>query len=664
MNKRKIFKTLISSEEALKRLEEQCKIEPFGLEEVSLVDAYGRVLGEDVVANLDVPNFDRATMDGFAVKSSDTFGAREDQPVHLNVVGVSHPGSKPTEEVKQKCAVEVGTGAPIPKGANAVVMIEYTQTSMNQLRIYRPVSVGENIMPAGKDMMTGEIVLRKWQKISPREVGVLAALGLEKIKVCCKPRVAIISTGKELVHPGAMLEYAQIYDINSSSISAAVKENGAIPLEPIIVTDNFAFIKNALTKALAEADIVLCSGSTSAGAGDILHRIIKRLGPPGIIAHGLTVKPGKPTIIAIVQDKPLIGLPGYPTSALIIFNLIVAPIIRKMAGWPEIDEMPMIDAKVPIKIFSAKGRRELLPVQLISGKDGYFVYPVGLGSGAISSMGLADGYIDIPKNQEYLDENDRVRVKLFSQEIQPADLIVMGSHCTGIDLILQHLRTRKPYLKAKIVNTGSIGGIEAVERGEADIAGIHLLDEDTKEYNLPFLQQFNLSNRAYLIRGYTREQGLIVAKGNPKNIRDFKDILRKDITFINRNRGSGTRVLLDLNLRIIADNLKITFEVLKEKINGYDVEAKSHSAIAAAISQGKADTGLGIRTVSHYYGLDFVHQADEKYDFLIPVDRKDKEAVKNFLDILKSPILHNDLKEKMPGLTATMQTGTVLTGKK
>ncbi|MEE9586053.1 MAG: substrate-binding domain-containing protein, partial [Nitrososphaerales archaeon] len=371
-------------------------------------------------------------------------------------------------------------------------------------------------------------------------------------------------------------------------------------------------------------------------------------------------KPGKPTILAVTQGRPLIGLPGYPTSALMIFNLIVAPIIRRMAGLPESGETPLIDAKVAVKIFSAKGRRELLPVQLISSKEGYSVYPVGFGSGAISSMALADGFIDIPKNQEFLEEDEEVKVKLFSSELRPADLIIIGSHCTGIDLLLQHMRAHKPNLTFKVVNTGSFGGFKAVERGEADIAGVHLLDEDTGEYNTPFLQRFNLKGRVRLIRGYRREQGLIVAKGNPKGIRGLEDILRKDVTFINRNRGSGTRVLTDIRLKSMADEKKITFENMKKGITGYDIEAKSHSAVAAAVAQGRADVGLAIKTVAHFYNLDFIHIVDERYDFLTPADRSDKESVKLFIDTLVTREFQKDLQKKMPGLKATSETGMVL----
>lgn len=660
MSERKIFKTLTSAEEALSKLEDYCKIEPVGVEEVSRLEAYGRVLAQDVVSAVDVPGFDRATMDGYAVKASDTFGAKEDSPITLRVTGVSQPGDKSASQVGSGEAVEVGTGASMPRGANAVVMVEYTQSSGDTLNVFRAVSPGENVMSAGSDIMTGELVLRRGQRVSPREIGVLAAVGIKSIKVYRKPRVAVISTGNELVQPGEKIGHAQIYDINSSSIAASVLENGGVPLEPRIVRDDPKMIKQTVTDALQQADLILTSGSTSAGAGDILYRIIGDMGSPGILVHGLSVKPGKPTIIAAVDGKPIIGLPGYPTSALMIFHLVVVPIVRRMAGLPETREAPLVAAKTAARIFSEKGRRELLPVHLISSKQGYVVYPVGLGSGAIRSMALADGYIDIPKNQEFLDDGEAVNVRLFSSELHPADLVFMGSHCTGVDLLLQRLRDTSPNLTYKVVNNGSVGGFRAVERGEADIAGVHLLDEASGEYNLPFIARFGLKGRALLIRGYNREQGLIVAKDNPKKIQDFKDLLRSDVVFINRNLGAGTRVLADIHLKELSESEGVSFDEVKRRIQGYDVEAKSHSAVAAAVAQGRVDVGLGIRTVAYFYGLGFIPIADEMYDFLIPVSSAGKDVVKRFLEVLRSKEFQADLRQKMPGLDATSETGKII----
>jgi len=657
MSSRKIFKDLISSEEAMKKLNEKCRIQPLGMEIISIIASNGRVTAEDIISQLDVPTFDRATMDGYAVKAADTFEAKEDQPINLTISGVSQPGAYPTGAVNQGEAVEVGTGSPIPKGANAIVMVEYTQTINNTLRVFRSVSPGENIVAAGSDIMTGELVLRSGEKITPREIGVLSAIGINKVKVHRKPIVAIISTGNELVKAGEKLGFAQIYDINSNSISASVMENGGVPLPPIIVRDNEISIRNAIIESVNKADIILTSGSTSAGSGDIMNKVLTGLAATEIMAHGLTVKPGKPTIIAISKGKPLIGLPGYPTSALMIFNLIVVPLIRRLAGLNDAIDYPLLDARAGSRIYSVKGRRELLPVQVVLSKGSYVTYPVGLGSGAIMSVALADGYIDVPKNQEFIEENESVKVRLLSSQLHPADLVIVGSHCTGIDLLIQHIRRIKPGLAVKIVNAGSLGGVQSMERGEADLAGVHILDEETGEYNVALMKEYNLSKKAFLVRGYMREQGLIVAKGNPKNIKKLEDITLGEIVFINRNQGSGTRLLLDMKLKCIASRRKTSLANLKAMIQGYDTETKSHSAVAAAVAQGKADVGLGIRTVANIYGLDFIHVNDEILDFIILKDRLKKEAVKVFLEALKSKDFQKDLKERMIGLNPLPDTG-------
>ena len=650
----------MSSEDALIKLGKHCKIKPKEIEKRAILDSSGMIIADDIVSSLDVPNFDKASMDGYAIVASDTFGAKEDQPIKLEITGVSQPGAPPSGTINTGKAIEVGTGAPIPGGANSVVMVEYTQIINKELRVYRAVSPGENITPAGSDKRAGEIVLRKGQIISSREIGVLAAIGLNKVPIYRKPKVAIISIGNELVKPGNVLEYAQIFDINSNSVSASVLENGGSPLNPVIVGDNKRIIKDAVISALQEADIVLTSGSTSAGAGDILNTVIEEFGYPGIIVHGLTLKPGKPTLIAVINKKPLIGLPGYPTSALMIFKLIVAPIIRKMAGLPVNNEEPNISANVARKVFSIKGKRELMPVHLISSLSGFSVYPVAYGSGAISTMALADGYVDIPKNQEFLEEGDEVQVKLFSPNVQLADLLIIGSHCTGIDLILQHMRTKMPNLVSKVVNIGSMGGLNSILRGEADISGVHILDENTNEYNIEQLRSQKLFDQVSLIRGYSREQGFIVTKGNTKGITSLSDLLRDDIVFLNRNPGSGTRILIDFKLKVLAKSMNLSFNDIKKKIDGYNVEAKSHQAIAASIAQGKADVGIGIKTVAHFYNLDFIHLDDEMYDFLISSNRAEKKAVKLFFSTLNSKEFKKYLSKKMPGLKPNSLTGRIM----
>ena len=660
LEERKVFRTLVTIEEALAELHKHFRPEPASMDEVRVSDAMGRTLAQDVVAQIDVPGFDRASMDGYAVIAEDTFDADDDDPRTLEIIGRCEAGQQISTSVDRGEAIEISTGAPVPRGSNAVVMVEHTRHVDSTLEIFRSAVPGENIAAAGSDIMTGELVLRRGETITPREVGVLAALGTERVKVFGRPRVAILSTGNELLPPGAPLTYGKIYDINASAIAASVVECGGEPSSLGIVPDNPVVMEEKLKQALQQAELVLTSGSTSAGAGDLVYRIIDRLGKPGVLVHGISVKPGKPALVAVVNGKPLIGLPGYPTSALMIFHALVAPILREMSGMAR-RAVVVVDARLALKAVSAKGRRELLPVHLTTTAAGeYLAYPTVGGSGAISSFSLSDGFIDIPDTVSFVEEGEQVKVHLFGAGLSPADLVVIGSHCVGIDVLIGIVREHRPEFVAKIINTGSLGGLYAINRGEADVAGVHLLDETTGEYNVPFYHRFGLEDKAVLVRGYAREQGLLLPGGNPKGIHGFDDLLRGDVTFVNRNRGSGTRILVDSHLFRIATSRGIKLEELTREMRGYTSEAKSHSAVAAAVAHGRADVGLGIRTVAVIYGLDFVKISDESFDFLLARDRLDKPSVQAFLSALKSEEFASMLSAKTPGLRPSPSTGTVL----
>ena len=657
----KVFRELVSTEEARKRLREHFSAQPVGIEELSLEKCIGRVLAEDIEAMIDVPPFDRASMDGFAVHAKDTFGAEEDKPVTLRVVGRVGAGENPNVSVDEREAVEISTGAPIPKGANAVVMVEYTWRENDLLKVYSPVVPSDNIMGAGSDIMAGELILRRGDFLTPRETAVLSALGVTRTKVFKKPRVGIISTGNEVVSPGTSLEYGKIYDINARSISDSVIDCEGIPKFLGIARDDKAAIKSKIEEGLRVSDVVILSGGTSAGVGDLLYRVIDEIGKPGILVHGVSVKPGKPVIIAVVNGRPLFGLPGYPTSALMMFNIFVQPILREMAGLRAEAEKRIIEARTAERIYSSFGRYEYMPINIVRTEKGdYTVYPVPGGSGAITTLAEADGFIEVPGDRAFLDEGEKVSVELFSLELKPADLMIIGSHCLGIDLILRLMRSRKLFFRTKVINTGSSGGLSAIRRGEADIAGTHLLDEKTGEYNIPFMERFGIADKAVFIRGYMREQGLLVAKSNPKRIQGLEDLTEGKLSFINRNPGSGTRILLDMKLQEIAEKKHLSFEKIKTGIKGYEVEAKSHTAVAVAILQGKADLGLAIRAAAEMYSLDFIPIADERYDFLVQKSRLSKPGVQAFLEVLRSAEFKKELKEKLPGLSPTEDTGAVI----
>jgi len=659
-SERKIFRDLQSLEKASSSFWAAYQERIQAVEKIALERALGRVLAEDVFSGIDVPGFDRAAMDGFAVTAASTFGADEQHPVRLKVVAEVEAGDSSAYSALAGEALEIATGAPMPKGTDAVVMVEYTKRDGSEVLAYKSISPGENVTGAGSDIMTGELLLRKSERITPREVGLLAAIGLSQVSVFSKPRVAIFSSGNELVKPGDSLRFAKIYDINGPAVSAAIAECGGEPQFLGILPDNYSAVKDSLDSALRDADVVISSGSTSSGPGDLFYRAVDDLGEPGVIVHGLTLKPGKPALLGIVKGKPIFGLPGYPTSALMIFHMLVAPIIRRLANAPESTPVK-VSATSPMKFFKARGRRELLPVQLITQPHGGLIaYPMQSGSGAVSSFSMADGFADLPETQEYVDEGEKMEIQLFGRELTPASLVVIGSHCVGIDIAFSMLKERDPNFLGRTINVGSVGGFHAVKRGEADMAGVHLQDEVSGEYNLPFLSSYGLKESAVLVRGYDREQGLIVKEDNPKKIREIQDLLREDVRFINRNKGSGTRLLTDRHLTTLASSLGTDLESLSMKIHGYGYEVKSHSAVAAAVKNDRADVGFGIRTVAEVPGLDFIKLDDEKYDFLIGEDRMGKRQVQAFVNLLGSEEFSAALRTRAPGLSSNKQSGTIL----
>jgi len=523
------------------------------------------------------------------------------------------------------------------------------------VKVYRATHPGENVSSAGSDLMAGELALRRGVKLSSRELGILAALGLKEVACYVRPRVAILSTGSELAEPGSMLPPGKIYDINSFSLHAAVVELGCIPLFLGVVPDEASRLKAKILEGLSHAHLVLVSGGTSAGAGDILYRVLEELSG-SLLFHGVAVKPGKPTVAAVVEGKLVIGLPGYPTSALMIFHRLVKPVLAAMMGF-QLGEEEAVEAVLGEKVFSEQGRREFLPVHLYLGEKGLVAFPCKGGSGAITTLASADGFLEIGEDRVILDEGEKVRVRLLTREFRPPHLVIVGSHCLGLELLLKILREDYPWLVFKTVNVGSAGGLAALRRGEADIAGVHLLDEETGQYNIPFLERYGLGGRVALFRGYQRRQGFLVAKGNPKQFKGVQDLLRPDICMINRNPGSGTRILLDLHLRRLAEKLGLSFEELTSKVKGYEVEARSHSAVASAIAQGRADVGLGIETIASQYGLDFIPLTLEQYDFAVRLESLSKPSVQAFLQTLSSQKFKDALTSQTRGLIPTQDTG-------
>jgi len=409
-----MFRKLRSLDEAKQILKQNFTPKPVGVEQIPLSEAHNRVLAEDIIAPIDVPPFSRSTVDGYAVKAADTFGAEEDQPIALKLCGSVRVGETPSVTIEKGTTVEIVTGAPLPKGADAVVMLEYVVQKNNTIFTHRSVSNGENVMKAGSDIHKDEVILKKSQTLSSREIGVLAALGFAQVNVYKRPRVAVVSTGAEIVEPGKPLSPGKIYDINAHTISAAVTECGGEPIGLEIVPDETNRLKTTLRKALDSADILMTSGGVSVGPTDIVPKMLNTLGKPGVIVSGIAVKPGKPTTIAIVDGKPVFSLPGHPTSSLLIFHLLVRSVILGMAGRRE--ETPvMVKAVASAKMFPARGRRTFVMVSLASDKSGGLVAsPVALGlSGAITTLVKADGFVEIMERQQFINAGDEVTVHLF-----------------------------------------------------------------------------------------------------------------------------------------------------------------------------------------------------------------------------------------------------------
>ena len=629
------FLTVVSRDEATARFQAHLQLAPLGTEVVPLTEALDRVLANTILATVDVPGFDRSNVDGYALVAADSFSASEEAPcrVMLNEEVLS-PGIVPRFSVGPGIATPIATGGMLPRGADAVVMIEYTdevaERDATGLVISRAVAPGDNVSYTGTDISRGETVLRAGQRLTSREIGVLAAIGLAELTVYRRPRVAIFSTGNEIVAPGTPILPGEVYDSNAAIIGASVVELGGEPVYLGVVRDNEDALSLALGKGLTY-DMVLFSGGTSKGAGDLSYRVVSRLTNPGIVAHGVALKPGKPICLAVSDQKPVVILPGFPTSAIFTFNEFVAPVIRAYAGWQE-ELRATVEATLPLRINSERGRTEYLLVGLVQGaSEGDLVaYPMGKGSGSVTTFSCADGFITLPQHLEIVDAGSAVTVQLLSRQLAPADLVIIGSHCVGLDFLVGELLHRG--IRAKAIFVGSMGGVAAAKRGECDIASVHLMAADGS-YN-----HHLLDDKMDLITGYGRMQGIVFRPGDvrfvDKNAEQAIAAALSDpaCTMVNRNIGSGTRILID---RLLGTHRPI----------GYGVQTKSHNAVAASVAQGRADWGLAIDTIVQQYGLDFIPLQPEHYDFIVPHARRTRPPVQAFCALLNDPAIREHLSD-------------------
>ena len=633
------FLEVVSREEAMARFHRHLRLQPLGSERVSLAQALGRVLAEPVVAGVDVPNFDRSNVDGFAVRAADTAGASERAPKALRLnAEVLTPGAEPRLAVEAGTATLIATGGMLPRGADAVAMVEHTEVSREGGRAFvevrRSATPGRFIAFAGSDLARGETAVRAGQLLTSREIAMVAAVGSAEVAVYRQPRVAVISTGNELMAPGEPIRPGGVYDSNAAILAAAVEEAGGTAVPLGIGRDDEEALARLMDEGLAGCDMVLMSGGTSKGVGDLCYRVVARFRDPGVIVHGVAIKPGKPVCLAATAGKPVIVLPGFPTSAIFTFHAFVAPVIRALAGLPR-QEAGQLEATLPLGVASERGRTEFMMVSLVprAGDGGLAAYPIAKDSGSVTAFSHADGFIAIGQHVESVAAGTPVSVQLIGRERRLANLAIIGSHCVGLDVLIARLEAEGVAVKA--MNVGSMGGLAAARRGECDLAPIHLMDPATGAYNRPLL-----GPGLELIPGYRRLQGIVFRKGD----RRFAGLgapgacaealaaalADPDCLMVGRNAGSGTRILLDRLLE-------------GRRPAGYWSQPKSHNAVAVAVEQGRADWGVTIASVARQYDLGFIPIQDEHYDFAVPAARLKRPAVQRFRALLEDAAVRQEL---------------------
>ena len=618
------FLDVVSAKEARARFEKHLDLSPLGDETLMLANALGRVLAHDVVAAVDAPPFDRSNVDGFALRAADTIGASDNAPkifvLNAEVIACGHA---PALEVAPGTATTIATGGVIPRGADAVVMIEQTELIEHGtpgIELRRAVSPGQFISYAGSDIARGETLLRRGARIGSREIGMLAASGLAHIDVVRRPKVAVLSSGDELVEPGKKLDAASVYDSNGAIVAAAVAEAGGEPIAMGAFPDDAVLLDQAVRAALATSDMVVLSGGTSKGAGDLSHAVVSRLGRPGILVHGVALKPGKPLCLGVVDKKPIVVLPGFPTSAIFTFHAFVAPVIRALAGLPP-EAAETVRARVPVRIASELGRKEFVLVSLIDSEEGTIAFPTGKGSGSVTSFSQADGFLEIDALASSLDADSEVDVTLIGSAARAPDLVIMGSHDVALDVVVGALADRG--FSARTLAVGSLGGVAAANRGECDIAPVHLIDPASGQYNVHLV-----TPGLTLVPGWRRMQGVLFRPGDKRfegrSAQDAIAAILADTSalMVNRNAGAGTRMLIDNLLK-------------GARPPGYANQPKSHNAVAAAIAQNRADWGVAIEPVAKLYGLGFLELSPEHYDFLVVERRRERPAVQAFLAALR-----------------------------
>ena len=589
-------------------------------EAVHLEAAAGRVTSGPVTALLSSPHYDSAAMDGAAVRSADTVGATETSPVRLEI---------------GRQAAWVDTGDPIPDEFDAVIMIEVIhQVDERTIEVQAAVPPYQHVRALGEDIAATELLLPGGHRLRPQDLAACAAAGLSHVDVRRRPKAVVLPTGNELVAVGSTPGPSEIIESNGLMLAAMVEEWGADADRRPPVPDDRGNLKSALADALKTADVVLVNAGSSAGSEDYTAAVVEEMGE--LLVHGIAVRPGHPVVLGVVRDTPVIGVPGYSVSAAITCEIIVRPLVERMLGLPP-SERQSIAATISRKVSSPMGEDDYLRVRLGRVRGKMVATPLQRGAGVITSMVRADGLVRIPRFSEGLDAGTEVRAALLrpAHELERT-IVASGSHDIVLDLLASELRRVDPATTLASSNVGSLGGLLALKRGEAHVAGSHLLDERTGEYNVAFVRRY-VEGDVVLVNLTYRVQGLIVASGNPKSIAGLDDTLRGDISYVNRQRGSGTRVLFDYMLR--------EARLDSRRVRGYDREEYSHLAVAAAISAGRADTGMGVFSAAKAVGLDFVPLRNERYDLVMPREVHESELLRTMLELLHDDGFRSQVEE-------------------
>ncbi len=574
--------------------------------------ALGRVAAETVFAQRSIPHYAAAAMDGIAVQASATFGASESAPKQLKI---------------GKTAFWVNTGAPMPKSTDAVVMIEQVlEKGSGIVEIRQAAHPWQHVRPVGEDIIKGDLLLLPGQEIRPPDIAVLLNAEVFSIRVIAQPRVTILPTGSELVPPEATPKPGQVIESNSRMIASYVEQDGGLPNVLAPCEDNERALNQSVLSALQASDVLFILSGSSAGSSDFTRRVLEKMGRVHI--HGIAMMPGKPALFATVSGKPVFGIPGYPTSAALFYEEVIHPFM--MALTMRSSPPPsVLTAEIFRKIPSKLGQEEFIRVRLGKIGERWIAIPLPRGAGILTSLSEADGILKIPVDSEGISETEPVSIQLRRDVEQlKGQLIFIGSHDLSLDRINGLLAQRNMGIFLAIGAVGSLGGLFALRKGKAHLTAIHLLDPETHTYNLPYIKRYLSGHKVRLIHLLKRTQGLMVRKGNPLGITSIRDLVRKDVQFVNRQRGAGTRVLLDVLLE--RENIS------PNQLNGYTHEVATHTMVAAEIRGGMSDCGMGIQAAAEALDLDFIPLAKEPYDLVIPEEFIKDWRIEGLLEIIRS----------------------------